>query len=228
MSTTKTKAATAVEAAAVALAEAEAKHAAILAEASTAEESVGKALTELGRIERCIAVDDPTAGLEDLAKVDTELRYFKLQFQAKNRAATLSGGAVATAKSQRIMAGIEADEYAIHMDKLRPEAEALASKIAALLVEHVASCEAHNAGRSELLSDVQDSDAVNQHGTGNPDSPLSWGFEDGKRHKPLWIEVEGEPVPEIYGPGRWKAIQKRVTWIIESGEATAAEYSPIF
>lgn len=221
MSTTKTKA-TAVEAAASAITEAEAKHAELLAEAATAQENVSEAEAELRRIETCIATNDPTAGLEDLTKADTQLRFFKLQNQAKTRAAAVAGGAVQIARTALITARIEAGEYNLHMDRLRPEAEALATKIAALLTEHVALCEAHNEGRRRLLADAKESDAVNDQGTGNPESSLAWGHEDKKRHKPVWIEVDGELVPEVYGPGRWEAIQRRAEWIMKFGEEAAA------
>lgn len=222
-----TKQPTAIEAAESKITEAEATHAAILAEASAAEESVSKAEAELKRIEHCIATNDPTAGLEDLTKADTELRFFKLQLQAKNRASTFAGGTVATAKTQRIMASIEAGEYGIDMDRLRPKAEALAATIAALLTEHVALCEAHNEGRRRLMTDAKESDAVNDEGTGNPASSLAYGHEDQKRHKPMWIEIDGEAVPEIHERGRWEAIQKHVEWILRNGAEAAAEHSPI-
>ncbi|MEV7457985.1 hypothetical protein [Pseudarthrobacter oxydans] len=224
MTTTKTSAkeSTAIEAAATAITNAEAKHAALLAEATIAQENVTKAEAEIRRIETCIANDDLTAGLEDLTKVDTQLRYYKLQNQAKTRAAAVAGGAVATARTALIVARVEAGEYSLHMDRLRPEAEALATKIAALLTEHVALCKAHNEGRVRLLADAKDSDAVNDQGTGNPESSLAWGHEDQKRHKPIWVEVDGKPVSEIYEAGRWEAIQRRAEWIMKFGEETAA------
>lgn len=223
MSNTKTTAEkpTVIQAAESKITEAEAKHAAILAEASAAEESVSKAEAELKRIERCIATNDPTAGLEDLTKADTELRFFKLQLQAKNRAAAFAGGAVATAKTERITARLDAGEYGISMGRLTAEGEALASKIAAMLIEHRGRCEAHEAGRRELLADMKESDAVNDEGTGNAASPLAWGHEDQKVYKPFWIEVNGEPVPFVNGEYRVKRVQERADVIVKSGEEMA-------
>lgn len=226
--TTKAKDAAAVEAAASAITAAEAKHAVLLAEATTAKENVTKAEAELKRIETCIATNDPTAGLEDLTKADTELRFYKLQNQAKTRAAAFAGGAVATARTALILARIEAGEYSLHMDRLRPEAEALAEKIAALLTEHVALCEAHNEGRRRLLEDAKESDAINDQGTGNPESSLAWGHEDQKRHKPVWVEVNHEPVPEVSELVRWEAILKRAQGTMHLGKESAAEIYPIF
>lgn len=229
MSNTKstTKNAAAIKAAESKITEAEAKHAAVLAEASAAEENVSKAQAELKRIEQCIADDDPTAGLEDLTKADTELRFFKLQLQAKTRAAVKAGGAVRTAKTERILARFEAGEYGIAMDRLTAEGEALASKIAAMLTEHRDKCEAHEDGRRQLLADMKESDAVNDEGTGNPASPLAWGHEDQKRSKPFWVEVNGEPVPFINGDLRPALVQKRAEWIVMSGEEVAAQYASI-
>jgi hypothetical protein len=222
----KTETPAAVEVAASRITEAEAKHAAVLAEVATAEENVSKAEAELKRIEQCIASDDPSAGLEDLTKADTELRFFKLQARAKATAAVRAGGAVRTAETVRIMARLEAGEYGIDMGGLRAEGEALASKIAGLLIEYREQCEAHNAGRLKLWTDAQESDAVNDQGTGNPASPLAFGHEDGKRFKPFWIEVESEPVPVIESY-RSTAVQKRVEWIVSHGEELAAEHASI-
>lgn len=229
MSNTKTtpKKSTAIELATSRIAEAEAKHAALLAEASTAEENVSKAEAELRRIEQCIASNDPTAGLEDLTKADTELRFFKLQLQAKNRAAELAGGTVRTAKTERILAKFEAGEYGVSMDRLVAEGEALASKLAAMLIEYHDKCDAHEAGRHALWADMKESDAANDEGTGNPVSPLAYGHEDGKRHKPFWIEVDGNPVPMINGDYRVKRVQDRAELIEKHGEELAANIVPL-
>lgn len=218
----KTKNTTAIEAAESKITEAEAKHSAILAEASTAEENVDEAQAELKRIEQCIATNDPTAGLEELTKADSELRFFKLQLQAKNRAAFLAGGAVRTAKTARIMAKLDAGDYGISMDRMTTEGEALASKIAALLIEHRDKCDAHEAGRRALLADVKDSDAVNDQGTGNAESPLAWGHEDQRVSKPFWIEINGEPVPVVNGEYRVKRVQERAEVIAKHGEENGA------
>lgn len=222
----KTKNTTAIEAAEFKITEAEAKHAAVLAEASTAEENVCKAEAELTRIEQCIASDDPSAGLEDLTKADTELRFFKLQARAKAQAAVRAGGTVRTAKTAHIMARQEAGDYGIDMGGLRAEGEALASKIAWLLLEYGERCAAHEAGRFKLWNDAKASDAVNDQGTGNPASPLAFGHEDGKAFKPFWLEVESEPVPPI-GDYRLTAVQKRIEWIVSHGEELAAEHASI-
>jgi hypothetical protein len=224
--TTKAKDTAAVEAAASRIAEAEAKHAAVLAEVATAEENVSKAEAELKRIEQCIASDDPSAGLNDLTKADTELRFFKLQARAKATAAVRAGGAVRTAETVRIMARLETGEYGIDMGGLRAEGEALASKIAGLLIEYREQCKAHEAGRLKLWNDMKASDAANDEGTGNPASPLAYGHEDRKRFKPFWLEVNSEPVPVI-GDYRLTAIQKRVEWIVNHGEELAAEHASI-
>lgn len=229
MSNTKTtaKKSTSIDAAESKITEAEAKHAAVLDQSSTAEENVIKAQAELKRIEQCIATDDATAGLEDLTKADTELRFFKLQLQAKTRAAVKTGGAVRTARTELILAGLEAGKYGISMDRLTAEGEALASKIAALLIEHRDRCEAHEAGRVRLWEDMKESDAVNDEGTGNPASPLAYGHEDQKRSKPFWVEVNGEPVPNIHAERRPEAVQKRAEWIVKLGEESAAQYASI-
>jgi hypothetical protein len=229
MSNTKTttKKSTAIEAAESEITEAEAKHSALLAEASAAEENVSKAQAELKRIEHCIATDDPSAGLEDLTKADTELRFFKLQLKAKTQAAVRAGGAVRTARAAHIMARLEAGEYGIQMGRLQAEGEALASRIAALLIEYREQCEAHESGRHQLWADVKESDAVNDDGTGNPASPLAYGHEDGKRHKPFWIEVNGEAVPTISSEYRLGAVQRRAEWIINHGEELAAQHATI-
>ncbi|UYY80750.1 hypothetical protein OIT41_15745 [Arthrobacter sp. YA7-1] len=223
MTSPTTKTSANVASAVKGVSDAEAKHAAAIAELPAIEERVRKADAELKRIEQCIADDEPTAGLDDLTKADAELRFFKLQHQAKSRAATVAGGAVQAARTALVRARLEAGEYGIHMDRLRPEAEALASKIAALLTEHVALCAAHNEGRLRLLADAKESDAANDQGTGNPASSLAWGHEDQKRYKPVWIEVDGEPVPEVHGRGRWEAIQRRAEWIVLFGEEVAAK-----
>lgn len=230
MSNTKntTTTTTATAAAEAKIIEAEVKHAAVLAETNTAEENVNKAQAELKRIERCIADDDPSAGLEDLTKADTELRFFKLQLQAKTRAAVRAGGAVRTARTALILARLEAGEYGIAMDRLPPEAEALAAKIAALVTEHVALCEAHSEGRRRLLADAKESDAVNDQGTGNPASSLAYGHEGQKGHNPIWIEVDGEAVPEVYEKGRWEAILNRAKGTMQLGNESAEEIYPIY
>jgi rRNA maturation endonuclease Nob1 len=111
MSTTKNAAA--IEAAESKITEAEAKHAAALVEASTTEDNVNKAEAELKRIEQCIGTNDPTAGLEDLTKADTEHRFFKLQLQAKTRAAVKAGGAVRTARTGLIWHGLRPGSTAL-------------------------------------------------------------------------------------------------------------------
>lgn len=222
MTSTKTTKPTAVEAAAIAVTEAEANHAALLAEATTAKDNVTKAEAELHRIEACIGNDDPTAGLEDLTKADTQLRFHKLQLAAKDRAATVANGAVRTARTALILARFEAGEYQISMDRLTAEGEVLASKIAGMLKEHHAKCDAHEAGRRALLADLKESDAVNDQGTGNPVSPVAYGFEDGKAYKPFWIEIHGEPVPSVNGDYRVKRVQDRAELIEKHGEELAA------
>jgi hypothetical protein len=207
--------------------EAEAKHAAVLAEVAAAEENVSKEEAELKRIEQCIAADDPSAGLEDLTKADTELRFFKLQARAKAIAAVRAGGAVRTAETARIMARLAAGEYGIDMGGLRAEGEALASKIAGLLGEYREQCEAHEAGRRQLWADMKASDAVNDEGTGNPASPLAFGHEDGKRFKPFWIDVGSEAVPVIESEHRIAAVHRRVEWIVGHGEELAAQHARI-
>lgn len=225
MSTTKTP--TAIEVAASQITEAEAKYAAVLAEVTTAEENVRKAEAELKRIEQCIASDDPSAGLTDLTKADTELRFFKLQARAKANAAVKAGGAVRTAETAHIMARLEAGEYGIDMGGLRAEGEALASRIAGLLMAYRERCEAHESGRRQLWADLKTSDAVNDQGTGNPASPLAWGHEDGKQFKPFWIEIDSEPVPVTDAGHRMAAVQKRVEWIVNHGEELAAQHISI-
>jgi hypothetical protein len=223
MTNTKTtKTAAAIKAAEQAVTEAVAKHAALLQEATTAEEKLSNAQAELCRVEQCIANDDPTAGLEDLTKADTELRFFKLQQQAKARAAANAEGAVRTARTALILARFEAGEYQIAMDRLTAEGEALASKIAAMLSEYHAKCNAHEGGRHALLADLKESDAMNDHGNGNPASPLAWGHEDQKRHKPFWIKINGELVPLVNGEYRVKRIQDRAELIEKYGEELAA------
>lgn len=227
-STTTTKTSTAVAAAVEGVSEAEAKHAAAVAELPAIAERVRKADAELKRIEQCIADDDPSAGLEDLTKADTELRFHKLTEQAKKKALVKSSAKVRLARTAAILARMEAGEYDIQMNRLRPEAEALATKIAALVAEHVRQCEANNVGRVQLLEDAKESDATNQQGTGNAESRLSWGHEDGKKHKPVWIEVNGEQVPVIHLGGRQEAILGRAEWIVKFGEESAAEYKSIY
>jgi hypothetical protein len=125
------------------------------------------------------------------------------------------------------MARLEAGQYGIAMDRLTAEGEALASKIATMLIEYRDKCEAHTAGRIRLWEDVNESDAVNDEGTGNPVSPLAWGFEDQKRSKPFWIEVNGEPVPFINADLRPASVQKRAEWIVKLGEEVAAQHASI-
>lgn len=220
MTITKTAAPTKV--AEQAVTEAVAKHTALSAEANSAEDKVSAAQAELRRMEQCIANDDPTAGLEDLTKADTELRYFKLQQQAKARAAVKAEGAVRTARTALILARIETGEYQIAMNRLTAEGEALASMIAGMLSEHRAKCDAHEAGRRALLADIKESDAVNDYGTGNRASPRAWGHEDQKRHKPFWIKINGELVPLVDGHYRVKRVQDRAEIIEKHGEELAA------
>ncbi|MBT2594560.1 hypothetical protein [Arthrobacter sp. ISL-72] len=231
MSTTKNTAknTAAIKAAEQAITEAEAKHAALLAESTAAEENVTKAQAELHRIEQCIANDDPKAGLEELTKTDTELRFHKLQAKAKARAARFAGGAVATARTALILARLEAGEYGIAADKLTAEAEALASKIAGLLQDYAAKCDAHNAGRLRLLADAKESDAVNDQGTGNPASSLAHGHEERNHRKPFWIEVDGELVASDIGTEyRLGRVQERAKLIVEHHEKLAANVIQFF
>lgn len=54
------------------------------------------------------------------------------------------------------MARLDAGEYGLSMDRMQVEGEALASKIAALLIKHRNKCEAHEAGKHRLLADVSE------------------------------------------------------------------------
>lgn len=229
MSNTKTtpKKSTAIELATSRIAEAEAKHAALLAEVSTAEENVGMAEAELRRIEQCIAAGDPSAGLEELTKADTALRFYKVQTQAKAGARREAEASLRLARTAHVMARLEAGDYGIDMDGLRAEGEALASSIAAELDAYKATCEAHNAAVRQLWTDLAGTDAHNtDNGGGNPASPLAYGHEGSKSYNSKWITVDGVTVPVILDL-RIDQITKRVEWIRGHGEEVAAEYAVI-
>ncbi|KQR06436.1 hypothetical protein ASF74_03440 [Arthrobacter sp. Leaf145] len=219
MTNTKTSVATATKA----VVEAEAKHAAQLAAVAKAEQDTAAAQAELKRIENSIANDDLSVGLEDLTKADTALRFHKLQAQAKGKAAFKADLAVRTAKTAVVLAKLDAGEYGISMDALRAEAVKLANKHAAELAAHRAKCDTHNEGLRQLLRDLEDTDAINDSGTGNPASPLAWGHEDGKAHNPQWVSVREEIVPPVRD-WRTERVQKYTEWTHKLGEASAAEH----
>lgn len=228
MTKTKTKTTmAAIEAAALAVSEAETKHAAELVALSTAQQNSSAAEVELRRIEQCIAASDPSAGLEDLAKADTAVRFYRVRAQAKAGARREAEAGLRQSRTAHVMARLEAGDYGIDMQGLKAEGEALASRIAAELDAYKATCMAHNAAVAKLWTDLADTDAHNaDNGSGNPASPLAYGHEGGKRYNDQWITVDGVTVPVIRDL-RIDQVTKRVEWIRGHGEATAAEYSPI-
>lgn len=198
-----------------------------MAELTTAGCGIRDAAAEISRIEQAIEAGDASISIDDLTKANSELKFYSLTQRAKARAAEAAQDSVREAKTAVVMAKLDAGDYDISKDALRTEAVELAKKHAAELAEHRAKCDAHNKGVRQLLSDLADTDAFNDSGTGNPASPLAWGHEDGRAHNPRWVSVREEVIPLApdYRVGR---VQKYTEWVQGHGDAAAEQYCPMF